>query len=108
MNKAPLLYLLLYLLLPGLSLAAEDMVFRLPTDNRALYGEGGDAYFMYVDRTFEGQTSRPWQAGTWGMVRNPFRTSEVWSIGGDKTADSSAEQANVLGGVFSKSGNRGH
>jgi len=39
---------------------------------------------------------------------NPFRTSEVWSIGGDKTADSSAEQANVLGGVFSKSGNRGH
>lgn len=76
MNKAPLLYLLLHLLLPGLCLAAGDMVFHLPTDNRTLYGEGGDAYFMYVDRTFEGKTSRPWQAGTWGMVRNPFRTSE--------------------------------
>lgn len=28
---------------------------------------------MYVDRTFEGVTSKPWQAGTYGMVRNPFR-----------------------------------
>ena len=40
---------------------------------------------------------------------NPFRTSKVWSIGGgDKTLDRSDEQANVLGGVFSKSGKRGH
>ena len=40
---------------------------------------------------------------------NPFRTSEVWSIGGSNTAlDRSDEQANVLGGSFSKSGNRGH
>ncbi|MBR2615825.1 MAG: 4Fe-4S binding protein [Clostridia bacterium] len=40
---------------------------------------------------------------------NPFRTSKVWSIGGDgQTVDRSDEKANVLGGVFSKSGNRGH
>lgn len=76
MNGARLLHLLLYLLLPGLSLAAGDMVFHLPTDNKSLYTKGGDDYFMYVDRLFEGQTTRPWQAGTWGMVRNPFRTSE--------------------------------
>lgn len=76
MTVARLLYLLLYLLLPGLSPAAADLVFQLPTANKALYGKGGDAYFMYVDRTFEGQTTRPWQAGTWGMVRNPFRTSD--------------------------------
>lgn len=40
---------------------------------------------------------------------NNFRTSEVWSIGGGNTAlDRSDEQANVLGGSFSKSGKRGH
>ena len=39
---------------------------------------------------------------------NPFRTSEAWSIGGSEGADRSDEQANVLGGSFSKSGDRGH
>lgn len=75
MNKFPLLYLLISLLLSGLCPAAGDMVFSLPTDNRAIYGKGGDEYYMYVDRTFEGETTRPWQGGTWGMVRNPYRDS---------------------------------
>ncbi len=40
---------------------------------------------------------------------NPFRTSEVWSIGGGVSSlDRSDEQNNVLGGSFSKSGKRGH
>lgn len=39
---------------------------------------------------------------------NPFRTGEIWSIGKDTGADRSDEQANVLGGAFSKSGDRGH
>ncbi len=40
---------------------------------------------------------------------NPFRQGEVWSIGGKADSiDRSDEQANVLGGAFSKSGNRGH
>lgn len=40
---------------------------------------------------------------------NKFRTSEVWSIGGKNSeVDRSDEQANVLGGSFSKSGERGH
>lgn len=39
---------------------------------------------------------------------NPFRTAEAWSIGEGAGLDRSAEQANVLGGSFSKSGNRGH
>lgn len=40
---------------------------------------------------------------------NPFRTAEAWSVGGGNAAlDRSDEQANVLGGAFSKSGNRGH
>lgn len=39
---------------------------------------------------------------------NAFRTGEVWQIGGNRVIDRSDEQANVLGGSFSKSGNRGH
>ena len=40
---------------------------------------------------------------------NAFRTSEAWSIGGGTApVDRSDEKANVLGGQFSKSGNRGH
>ena len=40
---------------------------------------------------------------------NPFRTGEVWAIGGTaEEADRSDEKSNVLGGEFSKSGNRGH
>ena len=39
---------------------------------------------------------------------NSFRSSEIWSIGGEAGADRSDEQANVLGGAFSKSGDRGH
>lgn len=40
---------------------------------------------------------------------NPFRTGQVWSIGpAVQATDRSDEKANVLGGAFSKSGNRGH
>ncbi|MBR7164755.1 MAG: 4Fe-4S binding protein [Clostridia bacterium] len=40
--------------------------------------------------------------------QNAFRKNEAWRIGGNETVDRSDEQANVLGGVFSKSGKRGH
>lgn len=53
----------------------ENLVFTLPTDNNSLYSTGGDDYYMYVDRNFEGEKTKPWQAGTYGMVRNPFRTA---------------------------------
>lgn len=39
---------------------------------------------------------------------NAFRTSEAWQIGGNYAVDRSDEQANVLGGSFSKTGKRGH
>lgn len=40
---------------------------------------------------------------------NPFRTGEIWQIGSaNTTIDRSDEQANVLGGAFSKTGKRGH
>ena len=40
---------------------------------------------------------------------NKFRIIDTWSIGDDSMSDNhSDEQANVLGGAFSKSGKRGH
>lgn len=53
----------------------SNLVFRLPTDNETLFTTGGDDYYMYVDRNFEGEKTKPWQGGTYGMVRNPFRPS---------------------------------
>ncbi len=54
----------------------QDLAYSLPTENEALYHGGKDAYYMYCDRLFEGQKSQPWEAGTYGMVRNPFRTHD--------------------------------
>lgn len=76
MFKLTLHFLLSILLLPCLYAAASDIVFHLPTDNKALYGTGGEDYYMYVDRTFEGTVTKPWEGGTWGMVRNPFRAGD--------------------------------
>ena len=43
------------------------------------------------------------------VFENKFRNSEPWSIKNiSETVDRSDEKANVLGGSFSKSGNRGH
>ena len=63
----------LFLLCAGAWAQTQDLVYRLPTDNKSLYTTGKDDYFMYVDRIFEGETTKPWQGGTYGMVRNPFR-----------------------------------
>lgn len=55
--------------------AAVDLTYRLPTDNDALFRGDNDGFFMYCDRNFEGEKSQPWQAGSYGFVRNPFRAS---------------------------------
>ena len=74
LRTASIQLLLIPVLLLSLCMAAvQDLVFHLPTDNKTLYQNGGDSYFMYVDRDFEGVKSQPWQAGTWGMVRNAYR-----------------------------------
>ena len=56
--------------------AAQDLVYRPPTDNHALFENRPADYFMYCDRTFEGEVSKPWEAGSYGMVRNPFRAGD--------------------------------
>lgn len=45
----------------------------LPTDNRALLDGDGPGYYQFVDRTFEGQKSTPWEGGKFGFTRNPAR-----------------------------------
>ncbi len=48
----------------------------LPTENDAVTLQRPNDFFMYVDRSFEGESSKPWEAGTYGFVRNMKRTKE--------------------------------
>ena len=44
-----------------------------------------------------------------GKFENSFRQREAWSVGGNKAvAERNVDAANVLGGSFSKDGNRGN
>ena len=38
---------------------AQDPVFRPPTDNHALFEGRMDDFYMYCDRTFEGEATKP-------------------------------------------------
>jgi murein DD-endopeptidase MepM/ murein hydrolase activator NlpD len=51
--------------------AAQDL--RLPTENHHLFTNEPERFYMHVDRIFEGQVSKPWQGGSFGLVRNAFR-----------------------------------
>ena len=44
------------------------------TPNRALFDGAPARFYMYTNRSFEGRSSRPWQGGKYGYVRNPKRT----------------------------------
>ena len=58
------------------AMGGVDLVYRFPTANRALVEGRGNDFYMYCDRNFEGEKSKPWQAGGYGLVRNPFRASD--------------------------------
>jgi len=53
--------------------SAEPLKIQLPTENRHLFTGEPDKFYMYVDRTFEGTTSKPWEGGSFGYVRTPIR-----------------------------------
>lgn len=55
---------------------ASPIDLRLPTENQHLFTGEMDQFYMYVDRTFEGQVSKPWEAGSFGLVRNQIRISD--------------------------------
>ncbi|WP_353565958.1 M23 family metallopeptidase [Haloferula sargassicola] len=50
--------------------------YDLPTANDHLFRNEPDKFYMWVDRTFEGETTRPWEGGAWGLVRNPVRVDD--------------------------------
>lgn len=54
-------------------LCAEPIELSLPTENHHLFGGEPEKFYMYVDRTFEGETSKPWEGGAFGYVRSPIR-----------------------------------
>ncbi len=47
----------------------------LPTDNDALFGGGGPAFYQYIERDYKGEKSTPWQGGQYGFVRDPIETN---------------------------------
>ncbi len=55
------------------ALGAAPLELRLPTDNQHLLTGELDRFYMYVDRNFEGQHTKPWEAGTYGFVRTAMR-----------------------------------
>jgi len=48
-------------------------LFDWPTENKALLEGHPEDFYMYVDRNFEGTTTKPWEGGSYGYVRGPQR-----------------------------------
>lgn len=61
-------------LLPTLTAFAVEL--QLPTENHHLLSGEPEKFYMYVERTFEGATTKPWEAGGFGFVRTPIRFGE--------------------------------
>ena len=53
---------------------SEPLNLALPTENDALFRGGGSDFYQYIIRDFKGVTTRPWQGGQYGFVRNPVET----------------------------------
>jgi hypothetical protein len=49
------------------------MTLVLPTDNDALLRGKPEEFYMWVDRSFENQQTKPWEGGQYGFVRGPVR-----------------------------------
>ena len=59
-----------------LALASQAAMFDFPTDNRALLEDRPQDFYMYVDRNFEGVSTKVWEGGSFGYVRGPQRQGE--------------------------------
>lgn len=55
------------------SVVAAPIELVLPTENHHLFTDEPERFYMYVDRTFEGEVSKPWEGGAFGFVRSPVR-----------------------------------
>jgi Peptidase family M23 len=47
-----------------------------PTENHHLFTGEPEKFYMYVDRTFEGEVTKPWEGGSFGYVRTPIRLGQ--------------------------------
>lgn len=56
-----------------LSLQLHALEIALPTSNHHLLTGEPEKFYMYVDRTFEGETTKPWEGGAFGYTRTPIR-----------------------------------
>lgn len=56
--------------------AGQAALFDFPTKNRALLEGRPQDFFMYVERDFEGEKTKPWEGGKFGFVRGPQRTAD--------------------------------
>jgi murein DD-endopeptidase MepM/ murein hydrolase activator NlpD len=70
----------LLLALAGSALAqpiadSPHLDLRLPTENHHLFTGELDKFYMYVDRNFEGQHTKPFEGGKFGFVRTPIRVN---------------------------------
>lgn len=63
------------MLLLALILRTSALELLLPTENQHLFSGQPDRFYMYVDRTFEGQVTKPWEGGSYGFVRTPLRVN---------------------------------
>ncbi len=61
----------------GLSALGQPVNIVLPTENRALLSGDNAAFYQYVKRDFEGDSSTPWEGGQYGFVRNPRRFGAI-------------------------------
>jgi murein DD-endopeptidase MepM/ murein hydrolase activator NlpD len=55
----------------GFSALGQPVNIVLPTENHALLLGDNAAFYQYVKRDFEGESSAPWEGGQYGFVRNP-------------------------------------
>ena len=62
--------------LAAAALSHAEPLVDFPTDNRALLEGRPEAFFMYVERDFEGEKTKPWQGGQFGYVRGPQRSGD--------------------------------
>jgi murein DD-endopeptidase MepM/ murein hydrolase activator NlpD len=65
-----------FFLMVVLATAIQAAMFDFPTDNRALLEDRPQDFYMYVDRNFEGVSTKVWEGGSFGYVRGPQRQGE--------------------------------
>ena len=57
----------------ALTMPIHAALFDWPTENRALLEGRPQDFYMYVNRNFEGEETKPWEGGSFGFVRGPQR-----------------------------------